>query len=139
MAPKKDKPKLKLVKEAEPKRKQGRPNIEVTEQQRAQAKLMLSVGVGIRECSAYLGMAINTFRKKFKKEISFAQIEVNSNVAGALYRNAMAGNVTAQIFWCKTRLGWREVDRTEVETEPVQIIFQDGQTPERDRNAINDG
>jgi hypothetical protein len=29
-------------------------------------------------------------------------------VAGFLYASAKAGNVAAQIFWMKTRAGWRE-------------------------------
>ena len=34
--------------------------------------------------------------------------EANAIVSGCLFANAKGGNTTAQIFWMKTRGGWRE-------------------------------
>lgn len=55
-----------------------------------------------------------TLTKNFREELNHASDKANMAVLGALYKNAIEGNVTAQIFWCKTRLGMRETDRLEL-------------------------
>lgn len=52
-----------------------------------------------------------TLEKYFPDELDCSK--PLSGVVGALFKNAMEGNVTAQIFICKTRLGWRE--KSEIE------------------------
>lgn len=55
-----------------------------------------------------------TLSANFREELDHASDKANMAVLGALYKNAMEGNVSAQIFWCKTRLGMRETDRHEI-------------------------
>lgn len=55
-----------------------------------------------------------TLELYFREELDHASDQANMAVLGALYKNAMEGNVSAQIFWCKTRLGMRETDRLEL-------------------------
>lgn len=65
-----------------------------------------------------------TLTKNFREELDCASDKANMAVVGALYKSAMEGNVTAQIFWCKTRLGWRETDRLEVSGQVVKYVIR---------------
>ena len=39
----------------------------------------------------------------------------NAMVASSLYMKAIKGNVVARIFWLKTRAGWKEPERIQVQ------------------------
>ena len=54
-------------------------------------------------------IGVAALRKHFREELDAAKIRANAGMAAALYKSGMGGNVTAQIFWLKTRLGWKEV------------------------------
>ena len=56
----------------------------------------------------------STLELYFRDELDHASGRANMAVLGALYKNAMEGNVAAQIFWCKTRLGMRETSNIEL-------------------------
>lgn len=58
-----------------------------------------------------------------------AQSSSNAQVAGFLFNAAKNGNVTAQIFWLKTRARWREV--------PVELKHS-GSIERKDLNQISD-
>ena len=55
-----------------------------------------------------IGVSGKTLRKHYRKELDLAAIKANADVAGFLFNSAKKGNVTAQIFWLKTRAGWKE-------------------------------
>jgi len=57
-----------------------------------------------------IGVSKKTLKKHYGDELKTATDIANGLVAGALFSNAMSGNVTAQIFWLKTRARWRETD-----------------------------
>jgi hypothetical protein len=58
---------------------------------------------------------LKTLRKHFRSELDTGSIIANSKVAETLYKMATQGNnVTAAIFWLKTRARWKETDRLEV-------------------------
>lgn len=54
------------------------------------------------------GRAISdrSLRKHFKVEIADGAIKANMLVVESLFKAAREGNVTAQIWWTKTRMGW---------------------------------
>lgn len=54
------------------------------------------------------GIAPKTLRKYFRRELDRAHIVATAQVAGFLFDAAKKGNVSAMIFWMKTRGGWRE-------------------------------
>jgi hypothetical protein len=60
-----------------------------------------------------LGISKPTLEKYYRQELDFAEMDMVGSVGSALYANAMAGNVQAQIFIMKTRAGWRETERIE--------------------------
>jgi len=57
------------------------------------------------------------------------QVQTNAQVAGFLFNSARSGNVTAQIFWLKTRARWRET--------PLELRHS-GSVGRRDMSELTD-
>src|SRR5574343_122197 len=58
-----------------------------------------------------------TLEKAFRNELDMGAAKLNAAVAQSLYKQATgtgSQSVTAAIFWAKSRMGWRTVDRTEL-------------------------
>ena len=91
------------------------PLREWSKQERLLVTFMAVAGVPHKHIAAALDTDDKTLRKHFKEELDDGAHKLNAQVVGALFKSAMGGSVAAQIFWCKTRLGWRETDRLEVE------------------------
>lgn len=58
----------------------------------------------------------------FKQELAEGLPKANAQVAGSLFKSAVAGNTTAQIFWLKSRAHWKETSILEVGGIPGQPI-----------------
>lgn len=71
-------------------------------------KAYVACGTPQDDIAEILGIDPKTLRKHYAREIRLGTAEANANVAGKLYQSAMDGNVVAQIFWLKTRAGYRE-------------------------------
>jgi hypothetical protein len=67
-------------------------------------------GVGVRQddIARIIGCAAKTLRKRCRDDLDRGVAEANAIVSGSLFAAAKGGNVTAQIFWLKTRAQWRE-------------------------------
>lgn len=84
-----------------------------TAAQREQVKILSACGVPQKNiCQIIVGKGKpideKTLRKHFNVELENGSALANAKVAQSLFKKAMGGNVTAQIFWLKTRAGWRE-------------------------------
>jgi len=90
---------------------------EPTQQQRVLVNMMSLNGVKHSEQAKALGITPKMLKKHFTEEIEYGRIVTTANVANALYRNAMDGNVTAQTFFLKSQAGWREADKLEISLE----------------------
>jgi hypothetical protein len=55
-----------------------------------------------------IGVDPKTLRKHYRDELDLGETKANAQVAGYLFNAAKNGNVTAQIFWLRTRAKWRE-------------------------------
>jgi hypothetical protein len=104
----------------------GHPRFEPTDEQRATVQKMSSFGIPHREIALIVvnpetGRAIDdeTLRSAFRRELDIGHVLANTDVVESLYNQAKSGNVTAQIWWTKTRLGWKEVT-------VQQFLDQDG-------------
>ena len=103
-----------------------------TDEQRKSVAMMTGCGIPIDDIARVLGMAHRTLMKHFREELDIGSAKLNALVAQSLFQNAIGGNVAAQIFWCKTRLGWKEIDRHEhtgadggaIKTEDVNVTRQ---------------
>ncbi len=95
-----------------------------TDTDRAMVRRMSMIGIPqetIAQCMEP-PTTVETLEKYFRAELNETATKANAAVAGALFKNAMSGNVAAQIFWCKTRLRWKET--FEVETNAGPAILQ---------------
>lgn len=96
-------------------RKPGRPRFEPTDEQRKTVRAMVAYGVPLDDVASVIGIDRKTLSKHFDREIKTAATEANAKVAQALYRQAVdQGNITAQIFWLKTKAGWKETQTHEL-------------------------
>jgi hypothetical protein len=69
---------------------------------------MAAYGIPEGDISAVLGVDPKTLRKHYREELDLGETKANAQGAGFLFNSARNGNVTAQIFWLKTRARWRE-------------------------------
>jgi hypothetical protein len=67
-------------------------------------------GIGLRQddIAKIIACSPKTLRKRLRDDLDRGVAEANATVSGYLFASAKAGNVTAQIFWLKTRAHWRE-------------------------------
>lgn len=80
-----------------------------TDDQRRQVLTMTGFGVRQEEIATSLEIDKKTLHKHFRRELDTGMTEANVRVAQALYTNATKNmNVAAQIWWTKTRMGWKE-------------------------------
>ncbi|HWV44106.1 hypothetical protein [Pseudorhodoplanes sp.] len=86
----------------------GRKPYTPTPEQRKQVETMSAYGIPGAEIAKVLGIHRATLDRHYREELDRASTMANAKVAGFLYKNAEAGNVTAQIFWLKTRARWKE-------------------------------
>ena len=75
---------------------------------RRQVEAMAAYGIPADDISRVVGIDPKTLRKHYRDELDCGETKANAQVAGFLFNSARNGNVTAQIFWLKTRARWRE-------------------------------
>jgi hypothetical protein len=112
---------------------------EPTPETRAEVKAMTAFGVRQDAICAYIGITKPTLHKYYRKEIDTGAVDAILQVARAFFSKAVGcpeegipGDTTAQIFFLKTRAGWREIDRGE--DNQVVVNF----TIARDNGDSND-
>jgi hypothetical protein len=86
----------------------GRRRHQPDPSQRKQVEAMAAYGIPETDIARVIGIDPKTLRKCYREELDLGETKANAQVAGFLFTNARNGNVTAQIFWLKTRAGWRE-------------------------------
>jgi hypothetical protein len=69
---------------------------------------LAGLGVPQDDIAKIVGCAPKTLRKRFRHELDRGIAEANATMAGYLFAAGKAGNVTAMIFWLKSRAKWRE-------------------------------
>jgi hypothetical protein len=78
------------------------------ESTREKVRHLAGLGVPQDDIAIIFGCAPKTLRKQFRDELDRGAAEANAMISGYLFAAAKAGNTTAQIFWLKTRAGWKE-------------------------------
>ena len=86
----------------------ARPAFVVNEALREKVWHLAGLGVPQDDIAKIVGCAPKTLRKRFRDELDRGVAEANAIISGCLFAAAKGGNTTAQIFWMKTRGGWRE-------------------------------
>jgi hypothetical protein len=75
---------------------------------RAKVRQLAGVGVPQDDIAKIVGCAPKTLRKRCREDLDRGVAEANAMVSGYLFGSAKEGNVTAQIFWLKSRAHWHE-------------------------------
>ena len=76
--------------------------------QRKQVEAMAAYGIPEEDIARVVAIDPKTLRKHYRDELDLGETKANAQVAGFLFSAARNGNVTAQIFWLKTRARWKE-------------------------------
>lgn len=102
-----------------------------TDEQRRQVLMMVGFGLRQDEVCTSLRIDKKTLHKHFRRELDTGMIEANVRVAQALYTNATKhNNVAAQIWWTKTRMGWKDTSVVENRGDLViDFRWADAPTP----------
>lgn len=109
------------------KKKKGRPELRFKDTDRRQVKTMVGYGIPLKDIAGVFKIDTRTLKRHFKSEIETGKTHANSQVAQALFKNAVgtplevkdaegkvierherAGNTVAQIFWLKAQAGWSD-------------------------------
>lgn len=78
-----------------------------------QVQMLATIGTPQEIIARVIGIDRGTLAKHYKDELELSRSKADAKIALSLYQNAINGNVAAQIFWCKTRLGWKETNVVE--------------------------
>jgi biotin operon repressor len=100
---------------------------QTTEQTRSEVSALASFGIPQEDIASYLGISKPTLAKHYAEELKVSSIKANAAVGKYLYRLASGAALKdpqnpashaecsrSAMFWAKTRMGWRETNRTEV-------------------------
>jgi hypothetical protein len=115
----------------------------VDEAMREKVRYLAGVGVRQDDIARIIGCAPKTLRKRFRDELDRGVAEANATMCGYLYAAAKAGNISAIIFWLKTRAHWREGTAADAQTPDAQTPdaqaanaqAEDAQEPRADTDA----
>jgi hypothetical protein len=80
----------------------------VDDAMRERVRYLAGVGVRQDDIAKIIGCAPKTLRKRLRDELDRGVAEANATISGYLFAAAKAGNITAIIFWLKSRANWRE-------------------------------
>jgi hypothetical protein len=112
----------------------------VTDAIREKVRHLAGLGVPQDDIAKIVRCSPKTLRKRCRDDLDCGVAEANAIVSGCLFAAATkSGNVTAQIFWLKTRGRWRERDvsddraadgDTEANSPVVLVLPDNGRDPE---------
>ena len=94
----------------------GRKPFVATDVERRQVEAMSGYGVPFEQIAALIrdGIDIDTLRKYFSPELINGKAKANAQIGKGIFQKAMAGDTTAQIWWSKCQMGWKETQRHEL-------------------------
>jgi DNA-binding transcriptional regulator YiaG len=91
----------------------ARPRWNPSAKERHQVKQMVAFGITQPAIAAVIGISERTLRTHCKTELATGLTSAIANVAGALYKSAIRGNVEAQKFFLRCRGHWVDPIRIE--------------------------
>ena len=106
----------------------GRPPHHATPELRRMVEHHAAIGTPHQQIAKLLKIALNTLKRNYREELDLGLAKANAVVGGRLFAEAKRGNITAAIFWMKTRGGWRETAKVEhagVPGAPIEVCQLD--------------
>ncbi|HSG20980.1 MAG TPA: hypothetical protein VLA31_09440, partial [Burkholderiaceae bacterium] len=81
--------------------------------ERKQVEAMSGYGLPIEQIAVLVrdGIDYDTLRKHFAQELISGKAKANAQIGKGIFQKAMAGDTTAQIWWSKCQMGWKEPPR----------------------------
>jgi hypothetical protein len=79
----------------------------------------LSAFLTLEQIADYFGIANSTLRLRIQEDQNIlgaykrGRARAHASVGGNILQQALAGNLTAAIFYAKTQMGWRETKQVE--------------------------
>lgn len=113
---------------ASPRRKRGPVAFAPTAEQRTLVANLVAFGLTGEQIASLIvqkngqPLSLPSLYTYFRRELAEGLPRANAQIAGRLFRDAIDGNTTAQIFWLKTRAHWKETNVLEVGGIPGQPI-----------------
>lgn len=95
-----------------------------TDEERRLVEHYVTLGYTQEQVAALMGKSVESLAKYCRGELDLGALKVNAKIGGALYQKAMKGDTAALIFWCKTRLGWKETAGLDLNTKDVNVTFE---------------
>lgn len=111
----------------------ARPGWKPTEKDKLLIKLLRAGGKEVEAIAKIMGVCDDTLKKYCSEELDTGKDEIDSKIMGALVKAAVGGNTTAQIFYLKTRCGWRETTIQEITGKdggPLTAVINWGKPPD---------
>lgn len=82
-----------------------------TDKTRAEVAALTSFGNTQEEIATYIGISVDTLDRHYRDELDNSVVRANAKVAGKLFKKCVEQeDLTAIMFWLKTRARWREKD-----------------------------
>ena len=106
---------------------------------REQVRHLAGLGVSQDDIARIVQCSPKTLRKRCRDDLDCGAAEANAIVSGCLFAAAKGGNITAQIFWLKSRARWRERAApdhraaggdAEANSPVVLVLLDNGRDPE---------
>jgi hypothetical protein len=112
-------------------------SIVLTEKDREAAQTMYAYGIPQEQIARILRCDHETLMNRLGKQMEDYKVKANARVASTLYQMAISGDSpVSTFFWLKTRAGWRETDRLEIESRNVSIQVTTPQDPRQLAEAV---
>lgn len=114
--------------------KGGRPRIPFDGSDKDKVRLLARAGTRHDIIAGIMGCSVDTLTRRFADELSDGLEHANALVGATLFANAMGGDLTAIIWWEKTRAGMRDIARHEhtgADGRPIELKDLSGLTDDQ--------
>lgn len=105
-----------------PHKPKTKPKHVVTDKTKAEVSALISFGNTQEDIARYLDISVSTLIRHYEDVMATALLRANAQVANKLYKKATEENdLSAQIFWLKTRARWRTSDSDQIVEDQAKI------------------
>lgn len=98
----------------------GRPPKKYNPEIGEKVQAMAQYGVPLEGIAHICEMDIKTLKKYYNSELLKGVTLANMAVGKKLFERCMQGDVTSLIFWAKTRMQWREIDKKDIDKKAAE-------------------
>lgn len=100
-----------------------KPSHKPTTESKALVRQWAALGFRQERIARKLDIDPKTLRKHYRDELDLGADDANAAIGASLFNKAKNGDTAAQIFWMKTRCGWKETSKHELTGEDGKALF----------------